>query len=45
MRRLFGNIVSLGAVWVLPVAGEDLTKDRIERFLHAPAQSSVGACG
>lgn len=34
---LFGDVVSAGAIGVVPVAGESLSKDRIERFLHASA--------
>ena len=34
---MFGDVVSAGAIGVVPVAGESLSKDRIERFLHASA--------
>lgn len=45
MRRLLGNVVTLGAVWVVPVASEDLAEDWVEWFLYAPTLTSVAACG
>ena len=36
VRRLFGDVVALGAVWVVPVACEDFTQDGVERLLDSP---------
>jgi hypothetical protein len=36
VRRLFGDVVALGAVRVVPVTCEDLTQDGVERLLDSP---------
>ena len=41
VRRLLGDVVTLRAVWVVPVASEDLTEDGIEWLLDASAILSV----
>lgn len=41
MRRLLGDVVAFGAIWVIPVASEDLTQDGIEWLLDAPAMPLV----
>lgn len=35
--RLFGDVVSSCPVRVVPVAGEDLSEDRVQRLLHTSA--------
>lgn len=45
VRRLLGNVVSLGAVWVIPVAREDFTEYGVERLLDSTALTSVAAYG
>jgi hypothetical protein len=45
VRCLLRNIVTLGAIWIVPVSREDLSENWIERLLYAPTRSSAGACG
>ncbi len=35
VRCLFGDVVAFGSVWVVPVTGEDLTKNWIEWLLDS----------
>jgi hypothetical protein len=41
VRRLLGDVVAFGAVWVVPVAGEDLTEDRVQWLLDASVRLSA----
>jgi hypothetical protein len=45
MRCLLRDIVTLGAIWIVPVSREDLSKNWVERLLYAPTRPSAGACG
>ena len=45
VRRLFGDVVALGAVRVVPVTCEDLTQDGVERLLDSTTLTSVVAFG
>jgi hypothetical protein len=36
VRRLFGDVVALGAVRIVPVSCEDFTQDGIERLFDSP---------
>ena len=38
---LLGDVVALGAVWVVPVASEDLAQDGVQGLLHASALLSA----
>lgn len=38
---MLGDVVSFGAVWVVPVAGEDLTENGVERLLDASVMLSA----
>lgn len=37
VRRLFGNVITFGIIWIVPIAGEGFSKDRVERLLDAAA--------
>lgn len=41
VRGLLRDVVAFGAIWVVPVAGEDLTQDWVEGLLDASAMLSV----
>lgn len=43
VRRLLRDVVTLGAVRVVPVAGKNLSKDGVEWLLDAPATLLVTA--
>jgi hypothetical protein len=45
VRRLFGDVVPLRAVRIVPVTSEDLAEDWVERFLDTPTCTSVAAYG
>jgi hypothetical protein len=44
VRRLLGDVISFGAVGIVPVAGEDLAEDWVERLLDSPTLTSAVAC-
>lgn len=41
MRGLLSDVVTFGAIWIVPIACEDFTKNWIEWFLHSTALISV----
>jgi hypothetical protein len=43
VRRLLGDVVAFGTVWIVPVASEDLAEDWVEWLLDAPVAESVTA--
>jgi hypothetical protein len=45
MRRLLGDVVASGAIWIVPVAREDLAQDWIKGLLDASAIVLVTAHG
>lgn len=44
VRCLLGDVVSFGAVWVVPVASEDLAQDGIEWLFNAPSAHLATVC-
>lgn len=45
VRCLLSDVVSFGAIGIIPVASVYLAQYRIERLLYASALTSVAACG
>lgn len=45
VRRLLGNVVTAGSIRVVPVAGEDLAQDWVQRFLDASVSHQLVLVG
>ena len=41
MRGLLGDVVAMSSVWIVPIASESLTKDRVQGLLNTAEPTSV----
>ena len=41
VRGLLGDIIAMSMIWILPITSIGLSKNRIQRFLNAPANDSA----